>query len=78
MTVCSTDSKKKTTLEICKVALQQQAKATIRFVGKLFREFSNSFIAATSSPLHYRAAERVKTHALKQHKSNCGKLTMLK
>lgn len=26
MTVCSTDSKKKTTLEICKIALQQQAK----------------------------------------------------
>ena len=75
--IVSLTDKRKTVLEIFEVALQQQAKIAISFLGKLLLEFSSSFIAVTSGNLHYRALDPIKTQTLKQHKGNYGKFIAL-
>ena len=76
MSVSLSNKKKKAILDICENILIT-SKVTTRHIVRVLGKFSSSFLAVPLGKLHYRALERLKTEASKEHKGNFDKIVII-
>ena len=74
MSVSLSNKKKKAILDICENILIT-SKVTTRHIVRVLGKFSSSFLPL--GKLHYRALERFKTEASKEHKGNFDKIVII-